>query len=224
MIATLEYIKRKFQEFNELMFAGKLNPLPFKLSSARSFLGQIRYTREKNQDGTWHYSRFQFIISTKVDLAEQEVEDTIIHEMIHYYILSNQIQDTGPHGEVFQKMMREINMKYNRNISVFHKVTREEQEQDTEIRQHIVCVTRFRTNQMGITIANKSRLFQLWDELPKFPKVAECKWYLSTDPYFNRYPRSSTVKIYPIPRSEVEEHIKNAQPLERIGENIKVKK
>jgi len=66
---------------------------------------------------------FQFVISTKVDLPEAEVEDTIIHEMIHYWILSNQMQDTGPHGDIFKAKMKEINMKYNRNLSIVHKTT-----------------------------------------------------------------------------------------------------
>ena len=224
MTATLEYIERKFQEFNEQMFEGKLKPLPFKLSSARTFLGQVRFYQEKSPDGTMHYMNFQFVISTKVDLPEAEVEDTIIHEMIHYWILSNQMQDNAPHGDIFIRKMQEINMKYNRNLSVAHKATKEEADQDKEIRQHLICVVRFKTNQMGITIANKSRLFQLWDELPNFPKVAECNWYLSTDPYFNRYPRASSAKVYPIPRAELEEHIKDAQPLVRTGNNIRVAK
>jgi len=224
MIATIEYVKAKFQEFNELMFEGKLQPLPFKLSSARTFLGAVKSYREKNPDGTWHYCGFQFLINTKIDLPEQEVEDTIIHEMIHYYILSNQMQDTSAHGEIFMRKMQEINMKFNRNLSVSHKATKEEADSDTEVRQHLICVIRFKTNEMGITIANRSRIFQLWDELPKIPKVAECNWYVSTDPYFNRFPRASSLKVYPVSRDEIEEHLKDAKKLVRTGNNIKIAK
>ena len=48
MRATLEYIKQKFDEYNNLMFEGKLKPLPFKLSNAKSFLGAVFFQREKN--------------------------------------------------------------------------------------------------------------------------------------------------------------------------------
>jgi len=224
MIATLDYIERKFKEYNEQMFEGKLQPLPFKLSSARTFLGQVRFYREKNNDGTWRYMNFQFVISTKVDLPEAEVEDTIIHEMIHYWILSNQMQDTGPHGKIFIQKMQEINMRFNRNLSVSHKATDEEHDKDTEKRQHLVCVTRFRTNQMGVTVATKSRIFQLWDEIPQFPKVAECNWYSSTDPYFNRFPRATSVKIYPVPYEELMEHLNGAKSLIRQGNNIRIER
>ena len=83
MRATIDYIKRKFDEYNEMCFDWKLKPLPFKLSNAKSFLGAVCFRREKNANGTWHYYGFVFKISTVMDLPEEEVEDTILHEMIH---------------------------------------------------------------------------------------------------------------------------------------------
>lgn len=224
MVASLEYIEKKFSEYNEQLFEGKLQPLPFKLTTARSFLGQVRFYQEKQPDGTMRYMNFQFVISTKVDLPEAEVEDTIIHEMIHYWILSNQMQDTGPHGDIFKTKMKEINLRFNRNLSIVHKATKEEADQDKEVRQHLICVVRLKTNQMGICIASKSKLFQLWDEMPNFPKAAECNWFMSTDPFFNRFPRATSVKLYPITRAELEEHSKDFKPLIRSGNNIRVKK
>ena len=35
MIPTVEYIRQKFDEYNELMFEGKLRELHFKISSDR---------------------------------------------------------------------------------------------------------------------------------------------------------------------------------------------
>lgn len=37
MEITIPYIKHKFEEFNQQMFAGKLPMLPIKLSNAKSF-------------------------------------------------------------------------------------------------------------------------------------------------------------------------------------------
>lgn len=224
MIPSLDYVKAKFKEYNELMFEGELKPLRFKLSNARTFLGQVCFMRDKNEDGTWHYSGFEFKISTKMDLAENIVEDTIIHEMIHYWILSNQMQDNAPHGDLFIAKMKEINMKYNRNISVSHTTTKEEQETDTEVRQHLICVSRLRNGQRGVTIATKTSLFRLWDEMPKFPNMAELKWVVSTDPYFNRFRRSTTPGIYRVPADELEEHLKDAKELVRQGNSIRIKK
>lgn len=223
MIPTLDYVKKKFQEYNDQMFEGKLQALPFKLSPARSFLGEIRCTRKKQPDGTWNYSDFVFIISNKIDMPQDIVDDTIIHEMIHYYIFSNQLQDNGPHGDLFKKIMQSINVRFNRNISVYHKKTKEDEENDTEKRQHLICISRMRGNSWGVTVASKAKLFTLWDAIPKLPRVVECKWYSSLDPFFNRYPRANSVKIYAISRQDMEEHTKGAKPLIREGDTIKVK-
>lgn len=59
-----------------------------------------------------------------MDLPEDVVKDTIIHEMIHYYIMSNQMQDTAPHGKLFIAKMQEINRKFNRNLAVTHRTTK----------------------------------------------------------------------------------------------------
>lgn len=224
MKASLAYIERKFKEYNELCFEGELKPLPFKLSNARTFLGQVAFMREKKPDGTWHYYGFVFRINAKIDLPEEEVEDTILHEMIHYWILSNQMQDTAPHGEIFIKKMKEINVKFNRNLSVSHKVTKEEHDKDTEVRQHLICVSRLRNGRRGITIATKSRLFQLWDEISNFPHIAEWRWVVTTDPFFNRFPRASSLKIYPVNTDELEAHLKDAKEMVRRDNSIMIKK
>lgn len=220
MKATIEYIERRFAEFNQQMFEGKLQPLPFKLTSARTFLGQLRYVKVPQRDGSTRFDGFQFVISTQVDLPEGEVEDTIIHEMIHYYILSNQMHDTSAHGEIFHRMMYDINRRFNRAITVVHQRTREEEDQDTEECQHLLCVTRLRTNQMYVTLARPSRLLQLWDAMPQQTDVAECQWYTTRDPYFNRYPRALTPKLYRIPYDELMEHLAGATRLVRRGNNI----
>ena len=223
MRATIDYIKRKFDEYNELCFEGKLKPLPFKLSNAKSYLGAVFFQREKNADDTWHYYGFVFKISTVMDLPEDVVEDTILHEMIHYYIMSNQMQDTGPHGKLFITKMKEINVKFNRNLSVTHNTTKEEHDTDKRIQEHIICVSRLRTGRRGITITTKSRLFELWDAMPNFPNMAEYKWVLSTDPYFNRYPKTTRPGMCFVPSEELEEHLKDAKELVRQGNSIRIK-
>ena len=76
----------------------------------------------------------------------------------------------------------------------------------------------------GITIAAKSRLFQLWEVMPTFPGVKATEWYATTDPYFNRFPRALTPKIYRIAQNELDEHLSGARPLVRQGGRIFVKR
>ncbi|MBQ0085589.1 MAG: hypothetical protein KBS65_05040 [Prevotella sp.] len=89
---------------------------------------------------------------------------------------------------------------------------------------YLICVSRLKNGKRGVTITTKSRLFQLWDEMPNFPKMTELKWVVSTDPYFNRFPRCTSAKIYPVPADELEEHLKDAKELIRSGNSIRIKK
>jgi hypothetical protein len=213
MLATQEYVERKFEEFNKLCFDGKLKPLPIRLSHARTFLGQLAYKRTRKWFGSCQYTDFVLKISVQTDLPEQELEDTILHEMIHYYILSYQMHDTSAHGEIFVRMMNDLNRKYGRHITVSRRRTAEEMERDVRIRQHLVCEVRFKDGRTGIMIAAHTRLAVLWDAIKRVPEVSYSRWYVSTDPFFNRFPRALTPKVYKISAADLEEHLKGATRL-----------
>ena len=221
MIADIDYIRNKFIYFNELCFDGRLPLLPIKIFNSRRSLGMLRFVKRRKLNGTWHYSDFEFRISTKIDRPEDVVIDTILHEMIHYYILYNQMQDSSPHGHLFKSKMYEINRKFGRNITVTHKATSEEQNLDTEHRNHLVCVMDFKDGKRAVMIAARSRLFSLWDSVEKWSAVEKSVWYWSVDPFFNRFPRALTLKAYKVDAEELSRHLANARPLERVGTTIR---
>lgn len=217
MQLTIEYISRKFDTFNEMCFEGKLQPLPFRITHARTFLGMVRCKRERRLLGKWRYYDFEFIVSDKTTLLndEREIEDVILHEMIHYYILSNQLQDSSAHGILFRRIMKSINQRFGRHITTSHKKTKADMENDTEKRLHYIAVVRLLSGKTGITVAAHSRLLQLWDAYAAIPDVAECLWFVSYDPFFNRFLRAQKAKIYFIDNDELQEHLASAKPLVR---------
>lgn len=222
MIATKEYIEKKFNEYNALIFRSSLKPIPIRLSRSRTTLGQIAYKRKRTLFGKWHYSDFELRISTLIDHPEELVEDTILHEMIHYYILSNQMQDTSSHGRIFRSMMNDINSRYGRHITVSHRRTEQERSNDNQLRQHLVCAVRFADDTYGILIPTKTRLFQFWDSMQNVQRVADHKWYVTTNPYFNRFPRTMTLKSYRISKADMDAQLADAKPLIRNGNTISV--
>lgn len=207
MIPTREYIERKFKEYNDEMFGGTLKPLPIRLCRARTFFGQVSFLRQRRLFRRPLYKDFVLKISVSLDMPENVIEDTLIHEMIHYWILSNQMYDTGPHGAIFQKKMREINMRYGRNIEVRHKMTTAEHDRDTEVRRHYVCLSVLRDGRYGITVAMPSSLSSMREMMTHFPDVVSQKWFLSYDVYFNRFRRSKTPKMYIVGKEEIEKYL-----------------
>ncbi len=187
-------------------------------------LGMIRYKKRRNLNGTWHYYDFEIAVSRKCEDrgSEQEVEDIIIHEMIHYYILSNQMQDNGPHGNIFKSMMRDINARFGRHVAISHKRSKEEADSDTELRPHYVCVARLSSNQYAVAVCARTRIFELWRKMPRIPGVAEVTWYFTIDPFFNRFPRVIKPKLYSVTYDELEKHLADAGKLVKEGRVIRV--
>ena len=124
MIPTVDYIQSCFDEYNVLFFNGTLPPIPIKLSNARTFLGKVTFVkRRKWLFGEWVYSNFKLRINTRFDLPEELIQDTILHEMIHYYIAVNHLRDTSTNGQLFRREMKRINEQGNRHITISYRLT-----------------------------------------------------------------------------------------------------
>ena len=224
MIPTTDFVRQKFIDFNALYFDNRLPKLPFCATKARTYMAQIACRRERSLLRGTRFTDFRFRFSTRFDLSETEIEDIILHEMIHYHILYNNIHDTSTHGRVFQQMMYDFNRRHNRHIRISYKLTEAQHENDQQVRRHLICISHFSDGRHGITIATQSRIFQLWNNLPQIPGIVSCEWYVSTDTFFNRYPRSLTPKIYRIKEEDLTTHLAGALPLEKYGNTIRVRK
>jgi hypothetical protein len=220
MMLTLEFLNQKFDELNELCFGGALPKVSIRLSKARTYLGQLGFKRKRPLFGKTQYYDFVLRISTRLEQTEEEIIDTLLHEMIHLYIASHQLKDSSSHGPVFRQMMNDLNQRFGRHITISHRKTKDELNQDTQRRQHLVCVSTLASGERGITIAAKSRLLLLWDQIPRIPEIVSQTWYVSYDPYFNRFPRALTPKVYRISASDLDLHLKAARPLVRQGRKI----
>ncbi len=222
MTLTTDYIAQKFAHFNALFFHSELETPPFVLSRARSFLGRVTCKRRRRLLGGWRYSDFEFVISRQVALLadETEREDVILHEMIHYYILSRQLQDSSAHGRIFRQMMADINARHGRHITIRHKRTADEAARDCERRHHLVAVVRLTDGTTGVAVAAGTRILRLWDEFAVSPRVAEAAWYSTTDPYFNKFPKVRTAKVYAADAAELHAHLAGARRLARQGNCI----
>lgn len=211
MKPTIEYIEKKFGEFNHLIFDDRLPLLPIQLSNAKSFLGMLVYKKRRKPFGRVEKYDFRLRISTRMDLPEAEVEDTIIHEMIHYYIDFNGIKDTSAHGQVFRQMMSDINTRFGRHITITHKSTPEQRQQlvDTRKRWHVVAVVKFHDGRTGIKVLPRirQRIITYRNLILTSKEIKDVELYMSNDPYFNAYPVSSALKVHIAEPTEFESHL-----------------
>lgn len=83
MKATLPFLYTRFAHFNATIFGNRLPPVEIQLSRATSFLGACTYRRKRGLLGVTKKHDFRIRISTASDMSEAELEDVLIHEMIH---------------------------------------------------------------------------------------------------------------------------------------------
>ena len=211
MRPTADYIQRRFDEFNRLCFGGKLPPLPIRLSNARTFVGQLAYKRRRTWTGAIEHYDYVLKISTRVDLPEQEVEDTIIHEMIHYYIKVNKLKDSSAHGPLFRKIMNDINMRYGRHVAVSFKPTTQQREEAVDKRRkwHVLAIAHLADGRIGIKILPriKERILNFRRRVFFIKGVLSVDFYFVNDPFYNRYPVSSVIKLHLISEEELNAHL-----------------
>lgn len=123
MKMTLPYARAKFAEFNALYFGGELPEVPIVVTNAVSYLGKVFYKRTFRLFAPDKLD-IRMRLSSYYDLPESELQDIIIHEMIHCWIAVKKLRDTSPHGRIFRSMMKDFNEKYGRNIRISYKMRR----------------------------------------------------------------------------------------------------
>ena len=218
MRATIPYIEQKFDEYNSLMFGGRLPRIPIQLSNAKTFIGQCVCRKRRKLFGKTERYDFRLRFNTRIDLSERELEDTIIHEMIHYYIGYNQLEDTSAHGQLFRSMMDDINRRFGRNLTVAHKSTAEQREQlqDRRKRYHVVAVVQFRDGRTGIKVLPRVRRSILYycNNVVANKEIQAIRLYMSNDVFFNRFPNSSALRVHFVDADTISQHLEGQEPFE----------
>ena len=200
MKADIAYVQEKFREFNRLMFGGKLPEPPMTITNAKTYFGVCAFRKHRKWNGRLEYSDFKIRISRRFDLLQEEIDDTIIHEMIHYWIGLFSPADMPGHSPLFRKMMKEINQRFDRNIRVSHRLSAEQLEQtiDNRPKKHVVARVMLKDGRIGIKVipCMERHIRRYQRGMMASGKVGSIEFFQTTDPFFNRFPSSSAFTVY----------------------------
>lgn len=217
MIATEEFVRRRFAEFNAMMFGGRLPELPIELMSTKTLLGQCTSQIKRLPDGRKQHSAFRLRISTYFDLPESVIEDTIIHEMIHYFIALNGLVDSSPHGDIFKALMHSINTNFGRSITISHRGDAPTGAAAATTRRtlHVVAVVKLSSGKTGFKVLphTDQSIIKYYTAARKAPDVRDVKFYISDNPYFGRFPSSAALKVHIVDPKLLEDALADATPV-----------
>lgn len=209
MKPDIPYLRKTFARFNGQIFAGRLPEAVITLCEASSFVAQYK------RGDSIHQLRF----STLFDLPERELEDTVIHEMIHYFISYNGLHDRSAHGPLFKAIMGSINETHGRNISISHRTAPGElaavKASSSKKKWHVIAILHFAGGQLGVKVLPRviPRIREYHRAISAASNITGIDLYLHNDPWFNRFPTSVGRRCQPITTAEVADHLKGAHVL-----------
>ena len=216
MRANLNYLYKKFVEFNETIFKSSLPPIEIKISRGGKVLGCLH----KKTSRLGLRTSYSMTFTNRYDMPEQMLEDILIHEMIHYRVALDGIADTSMHGDCFKAIMNQINREHGRNISLRVELPKQVLESDNmSVRNYIItCRMKGYDSRLFMRCA-LTRIFDIYRELQNIRRVSDIRFYSSTSAVFNRYSNSRSVKLYKM-TDEVKEVLEMSPELEMRGNNL----
>ena len=225
MIPTQAFLEQRYEVFNRQMFGGRLPAVSIVLSNAKSFFGKCTYLRHRNAWGRVRYTDFRLHINTRLDLPEQDVEDILIHEMIHLYIAVNRLKDSSSHGTIFRKMMNDINTAHGRHVTISYKPTAQQREQLQGKRQEwrLVAEVQLCNGETGFKVLPRTGTARMrWcSTMRQLQEVKDVTLYATDNRFFSGFPRSSAFKVHIIDKTELHTYLNDAQRLDADAGTIK---
>ncbi len=205
MKPNLSMLYDRFAKFNHDIFDGVLPTPNITITHSIRKLGEL-IIEKKIKKGEWNYNLKYLGISDKFDRSETEIEDTLIHEMIHLKQFINKIySEETAHGKYFRSEMKRINRDFGRNIKISEKSAKIDFEKNKPI-LHYFIISKFRNETYPtITRIASTKIFEFRRYLEKIEDIENVKWYGSFSPELCRLPRCLKLKFYKLPPQKIED-------------------
>ncbi len=224
MKLTVEYVQQRFEEFNARMFGGRLPVVPIEIADAAGYLGKCVSIQRRLPSGVTVHSDFRLRFNARINLPENVVEDTIIHEMIHLLILWTGLQDSSSHGQIFKAIMQSINAAHWRNISISHRSSKEEAEQAVSTRRtwHVIAAVYFKSGRIGVKVLPRTaqKILDYYRVVSSHKEIDQVRLFFHDNPFFNRYPTSAVYRFHEIDREVLETNLTGAHRLKVSGNQL----
>ena len=190
---TVDYLRQAFEHYNDLIFEGKLPVPKLKWSRAKTRLGQMACKRKMSW-GRTKYCDFTISVSNYYKLTKEEIDDVLIHEMIHYSIAYTGLKDTSAHGIVFRGMMEKINRTFNRHITISVRTRNLQPRTLQQHKDHLILALEMKDGKYFLSSVNPSAARKLAISLALVHEIKHYAWYQSQDEYFNSMPRVRSLR------------------------------
>ena len=190
---TIDYLRQAFEHYNKLIFDGKLPVPKMKWSRAKTRLGQMACKRKMSWGRTNFYD-FSISVSNYYKLTTEQIDDVLIHEMIHYSIAYTGLKDTSSHGIVFRGMMDKINRTFGRHITISVRTRNLQPRTAQQPKDYLILALKMKDGKYFLSSVNPSAAGKLAISLARAREISHYAWYQSQDEYFHSMPRVRSLR------------------------------
>ena len=190
---TTDYLQQAFEHYNALIFEGKLPVPKLKWSRAKTRLGQMACKRKTSWGRTKFYD-YTISVSNYYKLTTEEIDDVLIHEMIHYSIAYTGLKDTSAHGIVFRGMMDKINRTFGRHITISVRTRNLQPRMAQQPKDYLILALEMKDGKYYLSSVNPSAARKIATSLARTREIAHYVWYQSQDEYFHGMPRVRSLR------------------------------
>ncbi len=187
MRATIPFVKKVYEEYNQKCFGGILPTPEYRISNTKRIWGNVRWWHKHDEKGEIIAQSIGLSITKRYDTTEDRMIDIILHEMIHIYIIAAKIPITAMHGSEFIKVMNDINEKYGRHVEARKGILWEELNSDTVREPHYLCYLEFSDGRTGVLAFSVKCVKKLKDFISRTPDIIKHEFWYTDDPFFNRF-------------------------------------
>lgn len=215
MTLTTDILRTWFRQFNADYFGGEL-PMPrLALSKARTRLGTMA-CKCRRRLLKRVYTDFTIRISTYYACSEREYQETLLHEMIHYHIIYNQLKDTSPHGPLFRSIMQRLNSEHGWHITVSSSM-RGHAVADTQsarkVSTYVVLAIQMGDGRRMLSVVSPRSARRIDLMARSVREIADHRWYMTQDGYFVDFPKVRSLRARLVTREVYEQKTAAMQPL-----------
>ncbi len=202
MELTAQKLREWFGQFNTRYFGGELPEPRFMVNKARRLMGQFSCRRvRKGLFRGYETVGYTIKISEYYDLSEHEYQSTLLHEMIHYYIMYKHAKDSSAHGKLFRQWMQRLNQD-GWDITISAKTDRLTIREQTADAQYLLLLLETRDDKYFLAVVNPSYRKYIERQLTLAPTIVAHHWRVSRDAQYASWSKVRSLRGKRINKSE----------------------
>ena len=195
MELTVKILREWFHQFNAAYFESELPEPKLLVSKSRTQLGQFSCRRvRKGLFSGYKTVGYTIKVSEFYDMQEREYQQTLLHEMIHYYIAFTGAKDTSPHGRLFRELMARLNAVGGWHITVSSRTGQYQVRQQAVETQYLLMLLTTTDGKHYVSVVNPSFRKFIEHQAAQSPQVTTCQWVVSRDTRYATWPKTRSLR------------------------------